>query len=85
MSINWRASCVLLSFSALFLVFLQVVPAHAATEKTRLRVDDYQAYYRAAKARFEAAVLDEGGGLLPIGPSTTPGGRVRYCIPRCDR
>jgi len=42
MSINWRASCVLLSFSALFLVFLQVVPAHAATEKTRLRVDDYQ-------------------------------------------
>src|SRR3954452_5800382 len=42
MSINRRASCVLLSFSALFLVFLQVVPAHAANEKTRLRVDDYQ-------------------------------------------
>jgi tetratricopeptide (TPR) repeat protein len=42
MSINRRACCVLLTFSALFLVFLQVVPAHAATEKTRLRVDDYQ-------------------------------------------
>jgi tetratricopeptide (TPR) repeat protein len=42
MSINRRACCVLLSFSALFLVFLQVVPAHAANEKTRLRVDDYQ-------------------------------------------
>jgi hypothetical protein len=42
MSINRRASCVLLSFSALFLVFLQVLPAHAANEKTRLRVDDYQ-------------------------------------------
>ena len=42
MSIIRRASCVLLSFSALFLVFLQVLPAHAANEKTRLRVDDYQ-------------------------------------------
>ena len=59
---------------------MYVVLGGSARETAVLRVDDYQAYYRAAKARFEAAVLDEGGGgLLPIGPSTTYPEPVQHC------
>src|SRR5438270_6366059 len=42
MSIQRRLRGVFPIFCALFLLALQGLPAHAATEKTRLRVDDYQ-------------------------------------------
>ncbi|HZQ93966.1 MAG TPA: M1 family aminopeptidase [Candidatus Sulfotelmatobacter sp.] len=42
MSINRRVRGVLTTSLGLFLLLLQGLPAHAAAERTRLRVDDYQ-------------------------------------------
>jgi uncharacterized protein len=59
---------------------MKIVLGGSARETAELRVDDYLAYYRAAKARFEAAVLDgEGGGLRPVSPSTTYPEPVDHC------
>jgi predicted RecB family nuclease len=57
---------------------MKVVLGGSARETAVLRVDDYLAYYRAAKARFEAAVLDEGR-LRPSSPSTTYPEPVDHC------
>jgi uncharacterized protein len=59
---------------------LRVVLGGSARETAVLRVDDYLAYYRAAKERFEAAVLDaDRGGLRAHGPSTTYPEPVDHC------
>jgi uncharacterized protein len=58
---------------------MRVVLGGSARETAVLRVDDYMAYYRAARTRFEAAVLDDDGALLPIGPSTTYPEPVEHC------
>ena len=58
---------------------MYVVLGGSARETASLRVDDYLAYYRAAKSRFEAAVLDPEGGLLGISPSTTYPEPVEHC------
>ena len=44
-----------------------------------LRVDDFMAYYRMARQRFEAAVIDEGGALLPHAGLTTYPEPVDHC------
>jgi predicted RecB family nuclease len=49
---------------------MHVVLGGSAREQVSLRVDDYMAYYRAAKARFEAAVL--GTEADPASPVTYP-------------
>ena len=59
---------------------MHVVLGGSAHETATLRVDDYFAYYRAAKARFEAAVLEpEQGGLRPAAPSATYPEPVDHC------
>jgi uncharacterized protein len=59
---------------------MKVVLGGSARETAELRVDDYLAYYRAAKARFEAAVLEpERGALRPASPSTTYPEPVDHC------
>ena len=58
---------------------MHVVLGGSARERATLRVDDYLAYYRAAKARFERAVLDAEGQLLGISPSTTYPEPVDHC------
>ena len=59
---------------------MKVVLGGSARETAVLRVDDYMAYYRAAKSRFEAAVLGKsGGGLRPTSPSTTYPEPVEHC------
>ncbi len=58
---------------------MHVVLGGSARETATLRVDDYMAYYRAAKARFEAAVLGPSGSLLPIGDETTYPEPVEHC------
>ena len=58
---------------------MKVVLGGSARETAVLRTDDYMAYYRAAKERFEAAVLAPQGGLLPTSPSTTYPEPVEHC------
>jgi uncharacterized protein len=58
---------------------MRVVLGGSARETAVLRVDEYMAYYRAAKSRFEAAVLDEAGAIRPIGPWTTYPEPVEHC------
>ncbi len=59
---------------------MHVVLGGSTRETAHLRVDDFLAYYRAAKARFEAAVLDpETAGLRPASPSTTYPEPVEHC------
>jgi predicted RecB family nuclease len=58
---------------------MHVVLGGSAHETATLRVDDYLAYYRAAKARFEAAVLDDAGRLHATSPSTTYPEPVEHC------
>ena len=58
---------------------MHVVLGGSARETATLRVDDYLAYYRAAKARFEATVLDEAGRLHPTSPSNTYPEPVDHC------
>jgi predicted RecB family nuclease len=58
---------------------MKVVLGGSAHETAVLRTDDYMAYYRAAKERFEAAVLAPEGGLLPTSPSTTYPEPVEHC------
>jgi uncharacterized protein len=59
--------------------WMRVVLGGSARETATLRVDDYLAYYRAAKARFEAAVLDEDGQVIGISGSTTYPEPVEHC------
>ena len=56
-----------------------IVLGGSARQTAELRVDDFMAYYRAAKERFEAEVVDPGGSLLPISPSTTYPEPVEHC------
>ena len=58
---------------------MSIVLGGSAHQTADLRVDDFMAYYRAAKERFEAAVLDPEGGLLPITGSTTYPEPVEHC------
>lgn len=59
---------------------MKVVLGGSAREVAELRVDDYMAYYRAARARFEAAVLEpESNVLRPPSPSTTYPEPVDHC------
>ena len=59
---------------------MHVALGGAARETVSLRVDDYMAYFRAAKARFEAAVLDgEDGVLRPTSLSGTYPEPVEHC------
>ncbi len=60
---------------------MRVVLGGSARETAVLRVDDYMAYYRAAKARFESAVLDPAGLLLPV---ETPGTTYPEPVDHCD-
>ena len=46
---------------------MRVVLGGSAHETATLRVDDYMAYYRAAKLRFERSVLG-----MDVGPPTYP-------------
>lgn len=59
--------------------WMHVALGGSARETARLRVDDYMAYYRAAKARFETEVLDDGGAIRPTSPSTTYPEPVDHC------
>jgi predicted RecB family nuclease len=56
-----------------------IVLGGSARQTADLRVDDFMAYYRAAKERFEATVLEPDGGLLPNSPSTTYPEPVEHC------
>jgi uncharacterized protein len=59
---------------------MKIVLGGSARETAELRVDDFLAYYRAAKSRFETAVLDpDHGGLRPASPSTTYPEPVEHC------
>jgi predicted RecB family nuclease len=58
---------------------LKIVLGGSARETATLRVDDFMAYYRAAKARFEAAVLEGDGELRPASPSVTYPEPVEHC------
>ena len=52
---------------------MHVVLGGSARETAQLRVDDYMAYYRAARARFEATVL--GTDVAPAPAAALPTGR----------
>ena len=58
---------------------MKVVLGGSAHETAVLRTDDFMAYYRAAKERFEAAVLAPEGALRPTSPSTTYPEPVEHC------
>ena len=58
---------------------MRVVLGGSAHETAALRVDDYMAYYRAAKSRFEAATLDPAGNLRPAAADTTYPEPVEHC------
>ena len=64
---------------------MQVVLGGSARETASLRVDDYMAYYRAAKRRFEAAVLGTDGAPapppLPAGRHLPGAGRALRRLP----
>jgi predicted RecB family nuclease len=49
---------------------MQIVLGGSARETAHLRVDDFMAYYRAAKRRFEATVL--GTDVAPAAPAAYP-------------
>ena len=57
---------------------MKVVLGGSARETAVLRTDDYMAYYRAAKERFEATVLRDGR-LRPTSPSATYPEPVEHC------
>jgi len=58
---------------------MKVVLGGSAHETAQLRVDDFMAYYRAAKDRFEAVVLGQGGALRTTSPSVTYPEPVDHC------
>ena len=59
---------------------MKIVLGGSARETAQLRVDDFMAYYRAAKARLELAVLGENGDTLrPTSPATTYPEPVEHC------
>jgi uncharacterized protein len=61
---------------------MHVVLGGSARETANLRVDDYMAYYRAARARFEATVLGTGGSAAPAAqypPAETYPEPVEHC------
>ena len=58
---------------------MHVVLGGSSGGTASLRVDDYMAYYRMARRRFEAAVLDERGGLLPVAGTRTYPEPVEHC------
>ncbi len=57
---------------------MKVVLGGSARETAVLRTEDYMAYYRAAKQRFEVAVLEDEV-LRPTSPSTTYPEPVEHC------
>ena len=59
--------------------WMHVVLGGSAGGEVSLRVADFMAYYRMAKRRFEAAVLDEDGALRPVAGSTTYPEPVDHC------
>ena len=72
--------------------WMKVVLGGSARETARLRTDDYMAYYRSARARFEAQVLG-GDGAAPSEPTYPPQATypepVDHCAvcrwaPECD-
>ena len=58
---------------------MRVVLGGSAHETAALRVDDYMAYYRAAKSRFEEATIGPAGNLLPAALNTTYPEPVEHC------
>lgn len=60
-----------------------VVLGGSAREVARLRVDDYMAYYRAAKHRFEAAVFGADASA-PSPPSYPPESTYPEPVEHCD-
>ena len=58
---------------------MRVVLGGSARETAVLRTEDYMAYYRAARQRFEATVLDDEHRLRPTSPSTTYPEPVEHC------
>ena len=58
---------------------MRVVLGGSARETAVLRVEDYLAYYRAAKTRFEASVLDSDAALLPVINTGTYPEPVEHC------
>src|SRR3990170_3589214 len=58
---------------------IKVVLGGSAHETAELRTADFMAYYRAAKTRFETAVLDERNALRPSSPSATYPEPVDHC------
>jgi len=62
---------------------MHVVLGGGAHETATLRVDDYMAYYRAAKRRFEVAVL--GSDVAPAPPASyPPGATYPEPVDHCD-
>ncbi len=59
--------------------FMYVALGGSARTVEKLRVDDYMAYYRAAKARFEAAV-----GTDALQPSYPPAGTYPEPVEHCE-
>ena len=62
---------------------MRVVLGGSAREEARLRVADFMSYYRAAKARFEAAVLGTDGAPPPT-PSHPPASTYPEPVEHCD-
>ncbi|HET9416023.1 MAG TPA: TM0106 family RecB-like putative nuclease [Candidatus Limnocylindria bacterium] len=58
---------------------MRIVLGGSTRETAMLRVDDFMAYYRAAKTRFEAAVLEGEGELRLTSPSVTYPEPVEHC------
>ena len=62
---------------------MKVVLGGSAHETASLRVDDYMAYYRAAKSRFEAAMFGADGAPPPA-PAYPPIGTYPEPVEHCD-
>jgi len=62
---------------------MRVVLGGGAREEATLRVDDYMAYYRAAKRRFEETVLG-GDGAPPSAPVYPPTSTYPEPVDHCD-
>lgn len=58
---------------------MRVVLGGGARETAVLRVEDYMAYFRSARARFERAMLGDDGSLLPAWPPATYPEPVEHC------
>ena len=58
---------------------MKVVLGGSAHETAELATADFMAYYRAAKDRFEEAVLDDRNALRPSSPSLTYPEPVEHC------